>query len=122
MKESKEKINRDDAKKQIREAVGSNIRRMRRNTRKSLSAEKVAKNLGISRVTLTQIENGKKNINAVLLWELSCLLGCGINDFFPVIPEGFQLSERDVKEIEKIDKKAVGFAEMLFGKSLTKKQ
>lgn len=111
-KDTKQKI----VKIKIQEAIGSNIRRIRRSARKFLSAEKVANELGISRVTLTQIEKGKRNINAALLWELCCLFGCEVTEIFPPIEEGYQLSPRDVKEIQKIDPRAVSFAELAFGK------
>jgi transcriptional regulator with XRE-family HTH domain len=116
MEKAKKKQNKEGTKEKIREAIGSNIRRIRRSARTFLSAEKVAMKLGVSRVTLTQIENGKKNINAVLLWELSCILGCDIKSFFPDTPDGFQLSFRDIKEVKKIDPNAVAWAEDLFGK------
>lgn len=105
-----------ETQQEIREEIGNNIKGIRRSSRGFLSAEKVAKKLGISRVSLTQIENGKKNINAVLLWELSCVLACDIKDFFPETPDGFQINQRDVKAIEKVDRKAVIWAEKLFGK------
>lgn len=121
MKKDKEKLKKESAKKKIQEAIGNNIRRIRISARKFLSAEMVANRLGISRVTLTQIERGKKNINAALLWELCCLLGCEISDLFPPIKEGYQLSERDVKEIKKIDPNAVNYAVLAFGNPSTKK-
>lgn len=117
MKKDEKKQNNEEIKRKIREAIGGNIKRIRRSARTFLSAEKVAAKLGISRVTLTQIENGKKNINAVVIWELACVLGCDIKKIFPDTPDGFQLSARDLKEVEKIDPKAVRFAEDLFGKS-----
>lgn len=116
MKKAGKKQSKEETKKKIREAIGGNIKRIRRSARTFLSAEKVAMKLDVSRVTLTQIENGKKNINAVLLWELSCVLGCDIKNFFPDTPDGFQLSIRDIKEVEKIDPNAVSWAEDLFGK------
>ena len=56
----------------------------------------------------------------MILWELACVLGCDIKNFFPDTPDGFQLSVRDLKEVEKIDPKAVHWAEDLFGKSNSK--
>ena len=47
-------------------------------------------------------------------------LGCDIKNFFPDTPDGFQLSTRDLKEVEKIDPNAVHWAEDLFGKSNNK--
>lgn len=120
MKNKNGKARSKEAKLQLQKAIGANIRRVRTSARTFLSAEKVAGKLGISRVTLTQIENGKKGISADLLWELSCLFGCEIQDLYPTVPAGYQLSERDIKEIRRVDPKAVSFAELAFGKPVTK--
>lgn len=101
--------------KEIKRGVGNNIRSIRRKMRNYLTVDKVASKLGITRSALTQIENGRNNVNAVTLWKLSCILGCDIKDFFPSTPEGFQLNKSDIKEIEKEDKRAVKWAKSLFG-------
>lgn len=110
-------MNRENIKtdKEIRKEIGENIKRIRRSSRSFLSAQKVADKLKTTRSSLTQIENGNNNVNAVTLWKLSCILDCDIKDFFPNIPDGFQISKRDIKEIEKKDKKAKEWAKQLFG-------
>lgn len=121
MKKKEAKPNTKKTQEEIRHDIGERIKSVRRRSRGALSARAVAEKLGISRVTLTQIENGKRNVNAVLLWELACRLGCSVQDFFPPIPDGFQITQRDVEEVKKVDKKAVGWLEDLFGTPTTKK-
>lgn len=106
---------KEEVQKEIKKEIGNNIKRIRRSSRGFLSAEKVAKKLNISRVLLTQIENGNKNVNAVILWELSCILACSVKDFFPEVPEGFQINKWDVEQIKKVDEKAIEWAKELFG-------
>ena len=105
----------DKTDKEIRKEIGENIKRIRRSSRGFLSAQKVADKLSITRSCLTQIENGNNNVNAVILWKLSCILDCEIKDFFPRTPDGFRISVKDIKEIVKIDKKAEYWAKKLFG-------
>lgn len=102
---------------EINKEIGEKIKSMRRSLRGSLSARQVAEKLKISRVKLTQVENGKRNISAFLVWEIACVLGCDIKDLFPPTPAGFQIRERDFEEVRKVDKKAVGWAEELFGET-----
>lgn len=105
-----------DTDLEIKKEVGENIKRIRRSLRTFSSAEKVSKNLGISRVAYTQIENGKNHVNAVTLWKLATLFGCEVKEFFPSTPEGFELSPKDLEAIKKVDEKAVDWAERLFKK------
>ena len=97
----------------IRKEVGSRIQSIRK--QKDLSAETVAKNIGLSRVALTQIESGRNNVNAITLWKLACRLGCKIEEFFPKVPQGYGLSRVDINNIAKEDEKAVDWAKKLFG-------
>jgi DNA-binding XRE family transcriptional regulator len=114
-------LKNESPKEEIMWEVGRNIQRIRKSFHNYPSVESVAKKIGLNRVTLTQIENGKKNINAIVLWKLACVFACDINDFFPPIPKGFQMSRGDVEKIEKIDKRAAKWAEELFGKPVNKK-
>lgn len=100
--------------KQIRIAIGSKIKEIR--NRNHLSGETVAKSIGLSRVSLTQAENGKNNVTAVTLWKLACRLNCKIQDFFPALASGYGLSRGDIANIEKEDDQAVEWAEKLFTK------
>lgn len=118
MKKQAEKTDkRSEQEKEIRKDIGDRIKSVRRSSRGSLSARAVAEKLGISRVKLTQIENGKRNVSAVLLWEIACRLGCNIQDLFPPVQNGFEITKRDVEAVEKVaGKKAAKWLEALFGK------
>ncbi|MFA6486492.1 MAG: helix-turn-helix transcriptional regulator [Candidatus Magasanikbacteria bacterium] len=106
-----------DIDREIKKAIGEKIRGIRRTRRGFLSAEVVAHKLGISRVALTQLENGQNNVSAVTLWKLATILGCdNFQDFFPPIPTGFELSQADIENIKKKDKNASEWAETLFKK------
>src|SRR3989344_3927017 len=73
----------DDLKKYI----GRQIASIRKGS--DLTARQVAERLKVSRETLTQIETGRNNPTALMLWKLACLFQCEVSDFFPQIPEGF---------------------------------
>ena len=55
----------EETDKAIMKKVGQKIRALRDS--KTLSAETLANNIGLSRSSLTQIELGKNNINKVLI-------------------------------------------------------
>ena len=93
----------------IKKAVGQKIQEVRR--KQGYTASYVARKLGVNRVTLTHIENGRNHINAVTLWELACLFGCEIGDFFPDTTDKFKLSKVDISHISRIDPNAVGWVE-----------
>ena len=76
----------DDLKKYI----GRQIASIRKGS--DLTARQVAERLKVSRETLTQIETGRNNPTALMLWKLACLFQCEVSDFFPQIPEGFGLT------------------------------
>ena len=50
---------------------------------KGLSQEEVAEYVGITRVTLVNIEAGRNRTTAENLWAISNVLGCTMNDLFP---------------------------------------
>ncbi len=99
---------------EIRMTIGKKIQAER--ARRHQSADRVAKKLGMSRVALTHIENGRNNINSIQLWKLSCILGCDIEDFFPPTPRDYALSPIDYEKIGREDKKAEIWARKLFEK------
>lgn len=103
----------EETDKAIMKKVGQKIRALRDS--KTLSAETLASNIGLSRSSLTQIELGKNNINAVILWKLACRLECNINDFFPKVLKGFGLTKVDLTNIAKEDEDALKWGENLFG-------
>ena len=98
--------------KEIRESIGSRIQEIR--TKLKQTARRVAEELGVSRVTLTQIERGQNNVNAVTLWKLACLFNCEIADFMPTIPKGYGLSRVDLDLLRRENERSVGWAKRLF--------
>lgn len=115
MRRKKDIMNETETK--IKKTIGNNIRMVRRKSHSILSVEEVAKKLEISRSNLSHIENGRNHINAVTLWKLACILGCQIGDFFPPVPDGFSLSNKDLEAIEKEGGEfAINFAKILFPK------
>lgn len=103
---------RELTEKEIRGAIGRNIKEMRQKL--NLSAAHVAKNLGISREAVTHIETGRNNISAVSLWKLAVLFKCNLKDFFPSVPDGYALTKVDVHMIEQENERAARWAERLF--------
>jgi len=104
-------INQTDI--EIRETIGLRIKQVRQ--QRHLPAKTIAGKLGITRSALTLIEGGRNNVNAVTLWKIACLLGCGIEEFFPDPAGGYSLSKRDLALLEREDKKVVRWAKDLFG-------
>lgn len=115
MKINQRKIEtRDRTNEEIRGSVGKRIQEMR--NKLGLSASRIAGELGISREAITHIETGRNNISAVALWKLAVLFHCGIEDFFPTIPDGYALTKVDIRKLAQEDEKAVEWAERLFKK------
>ena len=111
-KQKRFKINKDEkTHTEIREAIGKKIQEARK--RLGHSAERIAKELNITREALTQIETGRNNVNAVLLWRLAYLFGCKVEDFFPNVPSGFSLSKVDLRLLAKEDERAPAWAQAL---------
>ncbi|MBI5229962.1 MAG: helix-turn-helix transcriptional regulator [Candidatus Magasanikbacteria bacterium] len=109
------KQNKGDTEKKIKTEIAANIKRIRRSTRSYLTAKTVADKLGVSRVAYTHVENGKNHVNGVTLWKLSTLFGCDIKEFFPITPDGYALSPKDIENIKKKDEEAVHWAQELWG-------
>lgn len=82
----------------MRQMISDHIQRLRK--QKGLSAETVATRLGISRSALTQIETGRNNVNAVIIYKLAYLYGCEFKDFFPEIQHSPGLTKSDLDKVE----------------------
>jgi transcriptional regulator with XRE-family HTH domain len=96
--------------------IGRQIASIRKGS--NLTARQVAEKLKVQRETLTQIETGRNNPTALMLWKLACLFQCEVSDFFPQIPEGFGLTtytKSDMRRIKKIDPRAAEWAGRIFG-------
>lgn len=100
-------IEEEDADLHMKQMIGQRIQRAR--DRMNKSAETVSKKIGISRSALTQIETGRNNVSAVMLWKIAAALHCNINDFFPSVPEAISLREADTAVIDKQDIEAGKF-------------
>lgn len=99
----------------LKDDIGERIASIRGGAR--LTARQVAEKIGIKRETLTQIENGRNNPTAVMLWKLACVLHCDVSDFFPPIPQGHALTRYDMRRIERAgDTQAAEWAATMFGK------
>ena len=97
----------------IKCAIAKRIKEMREGL--GLTASQVAKKLDVSREAFTHIETGRNGISAVSLWKLAALFHCDIQDFFPKVPDGFQLTKVDIKKVRQEDERAVEWAQKLFG-------
>lgn len=96
----------------IRKIIGSRIQRVRRHLGKT--ADWVASNIGLTRGAITQIENGRNNINATLLWKIATILECDIKEFFPNVPDAKTLDQADYEKISKENERAAVYAKKAF--------
>lgn len=63
------------------ELVGRRIRSHRR--ARGLTQEQLADDVDLSRTSITNIEQGNQPVSAWLLWRLSGILGCSIDELLP---------------------------------------
>lgn len=103
---------------ELKKLIGGKVKRVRR--RRDRTARWVAERASISRIALTQIENGRNNISAVLLWKIASVLHCDIKEFFPAVPDSSALNQADLSTIALEDKQAAEFAKRAFKKSISK--
>ncbi len=96
----------------LRKIIGSRIQRVRR--RLGRTADWVARKIGMSRAAVTQIENGRNNINATLLWKIASVLECDIKEFFPIVPDSKTLDQADFEKIKKENERAAVYAKQAF--------
>lgn len=96
----------------LKKLIGGRIKRARRKLNRS--ALWVSERVGLTRSGLSQIENGKSNINAVTLWKVASVLRVNINDFFPTVPESSSLDSIDLETIRREDREAAEFMEKAF--------
>lgn len=101
-----------DSDDKIKRIIGGRIKRIR--NRFGKSTEWVAKRIGLSRSALSQIENGRNNVNATLIWKIASVLKCDIKDFFPAVPDSTSLNQADLSIIASEDKQAAEFAKKAF--------
>jgi DNA-binding XRE family transcriptional regulator len=71
------------SKEEMIKYVGNKVKEMRKASK--LNQVQIADYLGISRVNLTNIENGNNGTSFVSIYKLCCLFGCQLSDIFPPI-------------------------------------
>ena len=103
-----------DSDEELRKILGGRIKRIR--NRFDKSASWVAERIGLTRGALTQIENGRNNVSAILLWKIANVLHCDVKEFFPAVPDSTSLSQADLNIIALEDKQAADFAKKAFKK------
>lgn len=99
---------------ELKKLIGGKIKRIRR--RRDRSARWVAEQADTTRAALTQIENGRNNVNAALLWKIANVLHCDVKEFFPAVPDSTSLNQSDLDIIALEDKQAAEFAKKAFKK------
>ena len=82
--------------------IGQRIAELRK--MKGLSQEDLSKSVKISRPSLTQIENGNRNVDIMELQRLSIVLGFSLDEFmskdFTVVQDVVSIAEKKSKKIE----------------------
>jgi transcriptional regulator with XRE-family HTH domain len=99
---------------ELKELVGARIKRARRHFGRT--ANWVANNVGVTRGAITQIENGRNNISAILLWKIASVLECDIKEFFPNVPDSRTLNQADFEKISKENERAAAYAKKAYNK------
>ncbi|RJO61204.1 XRE family transcriptional regulator [candidate division WS5 bacterium] len=98
--------------KELKKIIGSRIQRVRRHLGRT--ADWVARGIGVSRGAITQVENGRNNISATLLWKIATVLECDIKEFFPNVPDAKTLDQADIEKIGKENERAADYARKAF--------
>ncbi len=97
----------------LKKEIGRRVAAARRN--RSVSAQLLAQELGISREAVTHIENGRNNITAVCLWKIATLLHTDVGSLLPVVPDGYALTPKDTKLVTlEAGEQAAQWAQELF--------
>src|SRR5205809_7941663 len=80
----------------VKEVIGNNIKKMREIA--GISQEVFAEKLGISRATLSAIENGHVAIDSTKLLQIAQILGRPVSDFFEEKEEDLALLYRAAED------------------------
>jgi len=105
---------KEKATEELRCEIGKKIQEIRKAA--GLTALKVSEELNISREALTQIETGRNNVNATMLWKLANLFGCEVSAFFPPVTKDYAYTTIDAAKVKKINERAAEWAKTIFTK------
>lgn len=75
------------------EVLGQRVRQVRE--RQQLKQEDLAARVGMSRATITQVENGQQKVHLQSLYLIAAALGAAIADLLPTISE-LSSTDRDI--------------------------
>lgn len=95
-----------DDKHLLYQTLGDRIRRRRENLDPFMSQAQLAKRVGVTRVSIVNIEAGRQCAPLHLLWEIAAVLGTEVTmliprrDEFLAIQSPLKLDDRTVKQIE----------------------
>src|SRR5258708_6270291 len=99
---NKKAIMKEEEKFDLKRVIGGRIKRARGQKSAQWVADSLTKSgLPLTRSGLSQIENGKSNINASMLWTIAGILHMNIEEFFPKVPEASSFEKRDAEIIKK---------------------
>jgi len=104
------------ATEEVKGEIGRRIASVRKSS--NLTARQVADKLKVKRETLTQIETGRNNPSATMLWKLACLFQCEVSDLFPSVPDGFGITtytKSDMRRLAKVDPRSPEWGARMFG-------
>jgi len=107
-KKSKIDKGKTNAESEINASIGKRIREIRNS--RNMSAETVARYLGMDRTNLSHIETGRNKITAVILWELATLFRSPIDRFFPKVSESHGVTLSDIDTLKKEDERVEKWA------------
>lgn len=79
-----------DGDEALYKLIGERIRAARERAAPKLSQDKLAKQLGISRASIVNIESGRQHAPLHLLWKIACLLDTELS---MIIPRRAELAE-----------------------------
>src|SRR5690348_1421427 len=92
-----EKLTRRSMEERLRQVIGANLKVAREVA--GISQEVLAEKLGVSRATLSAIENGRVAMDSTKLIQASRILGRPINDFFREEAEELALLYRAAEKV-----------------------
>jgi transcriptional regulator with XRE-family HTH domain len=87
-------------KKYLYEFVGNKIKDLRSNN--EISQLQLAEKLGMSRVSIVNIERGRQHITLHLLFKICHIFNAELNDFYPEKDRNISISSKILKEAEQI--------------------
>lgn len=90
----------ETGRKYLYDFVGSKIKDLRNTA--EMSQLQLAVKLGMSRVSIVNIEKGRQHLSLHLLFEICLIFDAELNDFFPKKDDSISISSKILREVEQI--------------------